>query len=316
MDNLAVRLAGQGSAQSASAVGASLDHANWRDYVDLLKPRVMLLVVYTGIAGMVAAPGALAGAIHPVIAFTAILCLTFGAGAAGAINMWYDRDIDAVMARTATRPIPSGRVTPQAALSFALFMAGASVFVMAFAVNWLTAGLLAFSIWFYAVLYTMWLKRRTPQNIVIGGAAGAFPPMIGWVAVTGDVTLLPMLLFGIIFLWTPPHFWALALVAKTDYGKAGVPMLPNVSGKPFTRINIAVYTLALSAIAVAPWMLGLTGSIYGFAAIGLSALYCLSSAEILVKKTDAAAWRGFGYSIFYLFALFGALMLDKAGTAL
>jgi protoheme IX farnesyltransferase len=312
MDNLAVRLAGDSSFDAAMA-GYQLDHAGWRDYVDLLKPRVMMLVVFTGIAGLVAAPGALDGAIHPVIAFTAILALTFGAGAAGAINMWFDRDIDAMMDRTATRPIPAGKVTPEASLTFALFVAGASCFVMAFAVNWLAAGILAFAIWFYAVFYTMWLKRRTAQNIVIGGAAGAFPPVIGWAAVTGDVTLLPILLFGIIFLWTPPHFWALALVAKTDYGKTGVPMLPNVSGKPFTRLNILLYTLALSVIAIAPWPLGLTGAVYGVAAVVFSGLYCISALEVYLTKTDAAAWRSFGYSIFYLFAVFSALMLDKVG---
>ncbi|MEM1020504.1 MAG: heme o synthase, partial [Pseudomonadota bacterium] len=204
MDDLAIRLSGQGAGQAYA--GPSADLATWRDYVDLLKPRVMMLVVFTGIAGMVAAPGATEGAIHPVIALTAILALTVGAGAAGAINMWFDRDIDAIMPRTATRPIPAGRVAPDAGLTFALFMAAASVYVMGMAVNWVSAGLLAFAIWFYAVFYTMWLKRSTPQNIVIGGAAGAFPPLIGWAAVTGDVTLLPILLFGIIFLWTPPHF--------------------------------------------------------------------------------------------------------------
>lgn len=290
-----------------------IDVAHWRDYVDLLKPRIMLLVVFTGIAGMVAAPGALDGGIHPIIAFTAILCLTFGAGAAGAINMWYDRDIDALMQRTASRPIPAGKVAPEAALSFALFVAAASCFVMAFAVNWLAAGLLAFAIWFYGMFYTMWLKRRTPQNIVIGGAAGAFPPMIGWAAVTADVTLLPILLFAVIFLWTPPHFWALALVANQDYGKTGVPMLPNVAGKAITRQHILSYTVALSLVAIAPWALGMTGIVYGIAAAVLSLLYCISSAEIFITKTNAAAWRGFGYSIFYLFALFGALIVDRTG---
>jgi len=315
MENLAVRLAAQQSA-ALQPSAPLLDVAHWRDYIDLLKPRVMMLVVFTGIAGMVAAPGALEGAIHPVIAFTAILALTFGAGAAGAINMWFDRDIDAMMTRTATRPIPAGKVAPDAALTFALFVALASCFVMAFAVNWLAAGLLAFAIWFYAVFYTMWLKRRTPQNIVIGGAAGAFPPVIGWAAVTGDVTLLPILLFAVIFLWTPPHFWALALVAKSDYGKTGVPMLPSVAGPAATRRQILLYTLALTAVAIAPWALGMTGAVYGVAAVIFSALYCISSLEIYIVKSNAAAWRGFGYSIFYLFALFSALMIDRVGSPL
>ncbi|MEM9287854.1 MAG: heme o synthase [Pseudomonadota bacterium] len=314
MDDLAIRLSGQGAGQAYA--GPSADLATWRDYVDLLKPRVMMLVVFTGIAGMVAAPGATEGAIHPVIALTAILALTVGAGAAGAINMWFDRDIDAIMPRTATRPIPAGRVAPDAGLTFALFMAAASVYVMGMAVNWMSAGLLAFAIWFYAVFYTMWLKRLTPQNIVIGGAAGAFPPLIGWAAVTGDVTLLPILLFGIIFLWTPPHFWALALVAKSDYGKAGVPMLPNIAGAEVTRVNILAYTVLLALVSVLPWALGLTGIIYGVAAWVLSSLYCVSSLEIYMRKSAAAAWRGFGYSIFYLFALFGALIVDKTDLPL
>ncbi|MEO0410859.1 MAG: heme o synthase [Pseudomonadota bacterium] len=312
MDDLAIRLTGQGASPAVPA--QRVDLSTWRDYVDLLKPRVMMLVVFTGIAGMVAAPGAVTGAIHPVIAFTAILALTCGAGAAGAINMWFDRDIDGVMTRTSTRPIPAGKVAPDAGLTFAIFMAAASVFVMGMAVNWLSAGILAFSIWFYAVVYTMWLKRRTPQNIVIGGAAGAFPPIIGWASVTGDVTLLPILLFAIIFLWTPPHFWALALVTKTDYGAAGVPMLPNVAGKAATRTQILLYTFALAAVSVLPWFLGLTGAIYGISASVLAGLYCISSLEIFTRKTGAAAWRGFGYSIFYLFALFTALIVDKVGV--
>ncbi|MEM7570935.1 MAG: heme o synthase [Pseudomonadota bacterium] len=314
MEDLAIRLTGQGAAAPAAA--RPVDLSTWRDYVDLLKPRVMMLVVFTGIAGMVAAPGALTGAIHPIIAFSAILALTFGAGAAGAINMWFDRDIDGIMTRTATRPIPAGRVAPDAGLTFSIFMAAASVFVMGMAVNWFAAGLLAFAIWFYAVFYTMWLKRRTPQNIVIGGAAGAFPPLIGWAAVTGDVSLLPALLFAIIFLWTPPHFWALALVAKTDYGAAGVPMLPNVAGKAATRRQILGYTIVLAIVSVLPWFLGYTGAIYGIAASVLGGLYCISSLEIFTRKTASAAWRGFGYSIFYLFALFGALIVDKAGLPL
>ena len=225
--------------------------ADWRDLFALTKPRVMTLVVFTGLAGLLAAPTPM----HPVLAFTAVLCIAIGAGGAGALNMWYEADIDARMKRTAGRPLPGGRLKPETAFQFAVGLCLASVVLMDLAANHLAAAILAFSIFFYAVIYTAWLKRRTPQNIVIGGAAGAFPPLIGWVAATGSISLLPVLLFGLIFLWTPPHFWALSLFVKSDYANAGVPMLPVVAGIESTRRQIALYTLPMAAVAVAPWPL-------------------------------------------------------------
>src|SRR3954471_13416704 len=229
--------------------------ADWRDLLALTKPRVMSLVVFTGLCGMLAAPVA----IHPVLGFTAILCIALGAGAAAALNMWYESDLDAKMKRTASRPIPAGRLDRQTALHFGVGLGFFSVLLMGLAANWLAASILAASILFYVLVYTIWLKRRTPQNIVIGGAAGAFPPVIGWAAATGDVTLLPALLFLLIFLWTPPHFWALSLFVRSDYAAAGVPMLPVVSGPKVTRQQIALYTVPMAAAAVAPWPLGLAG---------------------------------------------------------
>ena len=231
--------------------------ADWRDMLALTKPRVMSLVVFTGLCGMLAAPQA----IHPVIGFTAILCIALGAGAAGALNQWYEADLDALMKRTAGRPLPAGRMARETALHFGIGLAIFSVLLMGLAVNVLAAAILAASILFYVLVYTVWLKRRTPQNIVIGGAAGAFPPVIGWAAATGDVTLLPVLLFAIIFLWTPPHFWAMSLFARTDYANAGVPMLPVVAGNRATRRQVALYTLPMAAVAIAPWQLGLTGAL-------------------------------------------------------
>lgn len=280
--------------------------ADWRDYVALLKPRVMTLVVFTGLVGMIAAPGD----IHPVMGFVAMLCLTIGAGAAGAINMWYDADIDAIMKRTQSRPIPSGKVAPSDALGFALVLSVGSVALMGLMLNWLAAGILAFSIFYYAVIYTMGLKRRTPQNIVIGGGAGAFPPVIGWAAVTGSVELLPILLFAIIFTWTPPHFWALSLVTDGEYEKAGVPMLPVVAGRKATRVQIVVYSVLLLAVSVAPWIMSLTGDIYGWSALGLGALFLISAVRAGMKDEPRYAKALFGYSILYLFALFAALMVD------
>jgi protoheme IX farnesyltransferase len=286
--------------------------AEWRDFWALTKPRVMSLVVFTALCGLLAAPGT----IHPVIGFTAILCLALGAGACGALNQYFEADIDAKMARTARRPLPAGRMERTAALNFGIGLAAFSVGIMGVAVNWLSAGLLAFSIFFYAIVYTIWLKPNTPQNIVIGGAAGAFPPVIGWAAVTGDVTLLPVLLFAIIFLWTPPHFWALALFMKTDYGAAGIPMLPNVKGQRVTRNQIFGYTFPMAATAILPFVLAETGWVYGVAAILLNAVFLVLAYRVWKNEAiDPAAMKPekqlFAFSIFYLFLLFAIFAFDR-----
>ena len=290
--------------------------ADWRDFVALTKPRVMSLVVFTGLCGMLAAPVG----IHPVLGFTAILCIALGAGAAAALNMWYESDLDSKMKRTASRPIPAGRLDRQTALHFGVGLAVFSVLLMGLAANWLAASILAASILFYVFVYTIWLKRRTPQNIVIGGAAGAFPPVIGWAAATGDVSLLPVLLFILIFLWTPPHFWALSLFVRSDYAAAGVPMLPVVAGPRATRQQIALYSLPMAAAAVAPWPLGLAGPVYGVAAGALSLAFLVLALRVLVNRAAEPAGMKpekqlFAYSILYLFALFGALVLDRAMAA-
>ena len=275
----------------------------------------MTLVVFTGMIGMLVAPGHL----NPVLEFTAVLCIAVGAGAAGAINMWFDRDIDAVMDRTRRRPIPSGKVEPGAALAFGVVLSVASVLVMGLATNAVAAAWLALSIAFYVFVYTMWLKRRTPQNIVIGGAAGAFPPVIGWAAITGDVSAMPLLLFGIVFLWTPPHFWSLALYACKDYGRAGVPMLPVVAGSKSTRLHIVIYTLVLAPVAVLPWALGYTGPVYGLSAAVLSLGFILYALRVWRDKqdeagvsqtNDAPARAAFRYSLAYLAILFAAVAVD------
>lgn len=289
-----------------------LPPAHWRDFLALTKPRVMTLVVFTGLCGMLAAPVG----IHPVIGFTAILCIALGAGAAGALNQWYESDIDAVMRRTQKRPLPDGRMDRQAALHFGVGLGAFSVLFMGIAVNIVAAAILTVSILFYVLVYTVWLKRRTPQNIVIGGAAGAFPPLIGWAAATGDIALLPVLLFLFVFLWTPPHFWALALFMKSDYAAAGVPMLPVVSGERTTRNQIGLYTIPMAAVAVAPWPLGLTGSIYGLAALMLTGWFALLAVRVARRTTHADdAMKPekalFKYSILYLFAMFGALVVDR-----
>lgn len=286
--------------------------AHWRDFVALTKPRVMVLVVFTGLCGLLAAPVT----IHPVLSFTAVLCIALAGGAAGALNQWYEADLDALMKRTANRPLPAGRMERQSALHFGVVLGSLSVLLMGLAVNWLAAAILATSILFYVLVYTVWLKRRTPQNIVIGGAAGAFPPMIGWVAATGDISLMPLLLFTIIFLWTPPHFWALSLFVRSDYAAAGVPMLPVVSGPTVTRQQIALYTLVMGIAAVAPWPLGLTGAVYGLSALLLSLAFLLLSLRVLANRAvDPAAMkpekRLFTFSILYLFVLFGALVADR-----
>jgi len=279
-----------------------------KDFVALLKPRVMSLVVFTGVVGMVLAPGTL----HPVLAIVAILCIAVGAGAAGAINMWYDRDIDALMSRTKNRPIPAGRVPPGAALGFGITLAVASVAIMALAVNGVAAGLLAFTIFFYVVIYSMALKRRTPQNIVIGGAAGAFPPMIGWAAVGGDIALASIVLFAIIFLWTPPHFWALALYKKGDYDKAGVPMLPVVAGRETTAWQMFVYTAALLPVTLLPCIIGLSGMVYGAGALVLGVLFLACAVNVIRDKSDRSARRMFPFSILYLFLIFVLLLVDQS----
>ena len=277
------------------------------DYLALLKPRVMSLVVFTGFAGLIAAPGSL----HPVLAAVAVLCIAVGAGAAGAINMWYDRDIDAVMARTQGRPIPQGRIAPAEALSFGVVLSLLSVMFMGLAVNWLAASLLALANAYYVFVYTIWLKRRTPQNIVIGGAAGAFPPMIGWAATSGTVGPEAIVLFLIIFMWTPPHFWALSLARAGDYAEAGVPMLPVVAGQDETRRQILIYSLILVPLALAPCALGFAGWFYG-ATAGVFGLAFLALALQVRRESGArAAMRLFGFSILYLFVLFAALIAER-----
>ncbi|MEO7563690.1 MAG: heme o synthase [Sphingomicrobium sp.] len=286
--------------------------ADWRDIFALTKPRVMSLVVFTALAGLLAAP------VMPpfVIGFTAILCIALGAGACGALNQWYEADIDAKMRRTAKRPLPAGRMERGTALHFGVGLGVFSVLMMGVAANWLAATLLAVSILFYVIVYTMWLKPRTAQNIVIGGAAGAFPPLIGWVAATGEVAPLPLLLFAIIFLWTPPHFWALSLFIRSDYANAGIPMLPVVAGPGSTRRHIFFYSLPMAAAAVAPWLLGLTGAIYGVAALALSVMFVALTVPVLANRATeptgmAPEKRLFGFSVIYLFALFGALVADR-----
>jgi protoheme IX farnesyltransferase len=276
------------------------------DYIALLKPRVMSLVVFTALVGMIVAPGHL----NPVVGFISLLCIAIGAGAAGALNMWYDADIDAVMARTAARPIPAGRITRGEALGFGMTLAVGSVAVLGLAANWLAAGLLAFTIFFYVAVYTMWLKRSTPQNIVIGGAAGAFPPMIGWAAATGGFGVESILLFLIIFFWTPPHFWALSLWRAGDYERAGIPMLPVVSGPAETRRQILIYSLVLAPLGVLPWLAGYAGLLYGATSlVGGAGMIALA---IRVKRETGltGAKQLFGFSILYLFVLFAVLLAD------
>ena len=281
------------------------------DYVALLKPRVMSLVVFTALVGMLAAPGAL----HPVLGFIALTMIAVGAGASGALNMWYDADIDARMARTAARPIPRGHVTAEEALTFGSILSVGSVLVLGLLVNWVAAGLLAMTIAYYVFIYTMWLKRRTPQNIVIGGAAGAFPPMVGWAAVTGTVSLESVVLFLIIFVWTPPHFWALALYRCRDYERVGVPMLPVTYGPDETRRQIVIYSLLLVPLAVTPYLIGLGGLTYLAASLVLGAVFLALAFKVYRiregREADQAARQLFGFSIFYLFALFAAILGEQ-----
>jgi protoheme IX farnesyltransferase len=286
--------------------------ADWRDFLALTKPRVMSLVVFSGLCGLLVAPVQL----PLVLSFTAILCIALGAGACGALNQWYEVEVDAKMRRTAKRPLPAGRMDRQSALHFGVGLGGFSVLLMGLATNWLAAALLAVSILFYVLVYTVWLKPRTAQNIVIGGAAGAFPPLIGWVAATGHFAALPLLLFTIIFLWTPPHFWALSLFVRTDYAAAGIPMLPVVAGVESTRRQVFLYTLPMAAATVAPWPLGLAGPLYGACAAVLSFVFLVLAARVAANRaTEPSAMDAekhlFAYSVFYLFALFAVLVADR-----
>lgn len=289
---------------------AGISSAMPSDYIALLKPRVMSLVVFTAVVGLVLAPGD----INVFLGFVAIACIAVGAGASGALNMWYDADIDAVMSRTAGRPIPSGRISKQEALGFGLTLSAMSVLVMGILVNWFSALFLAFTIFFYAVIYTMWLKRSTPQNIVIGGAAGAFPPMIGWAAVTGNVSVESLVLFLIIFLWTPPHFWALALFKAGDYGAAGVPMMPNYHGEAKTKDQILLYAVAMALVGVLPWMLGFATTGYGVVSALLGCVFVKYAWDVRRMGEGSAnkrpAKKLFGFSILYLFLIFAALLVE------
>lgn len=284
----------------------------WRDFFALTKPRVMTLVIFTAICGLLAAPGT----IHPVLGFTAILAIAMGAGGSAVLNQWWEADIDAGMKRTANRPLPGGRMRRSDARDFGVFLSGVSVVLMGIAIGWLAAALLLAAIVYYAVIYTMWLKPRTPQNIVIGGGSGAFPPLIGWVAVTGELTAMPLLLFAIIFMWTPPHFWALALFVKSDYANVGIPMMPVVKGERSTRRQILAYTVLLAPIAVAPWLIGGTSWVYGSVAVVLSALFFALALPVGLRARKegegfAPEARLFKFSIFYLFILFAALVADR-----
>ncbi|MGH6737214.1 MAG: heme o synthase [Methyloceanibacter sp.] len=298
---------------TAPAIAGRFDAATGgdiADYVALLKPRVMFLVVFTALVGLVAAPGDM----HPVLAIAALACTAVGAGASGALNMWYDADIDAAMARTASRPLPQGAVTPEEALGFGAVLAVGSVLCLGLMVNWVAGGLLALTIAFYVFVYTMWLKRTTPQNIVIGGAAGAVPPMIGWAAATGSIGLEPFVLFLIIFMWTPPHFWALALLRTRDYARAGVPMLPVVHGADETRRQILIYSLILAPLGMAPAVIGLGGLLYTVMASILGAFFVVFAVDCYRERQgeagDRAAKHLFAYSVLYLFLLFAALLIE------
>ena len=293
-----------------------ISEADVADYIALLKPRVMSLVVFTALVGLVIAPVH----VHPVLAFTSLLCIAVGAGAAGALNMWYESDIDALMSRTANRPIPRGRVAPQEALAFGMTLAFFSVMTLGILVSWIAAALLAFTIFFYVVIYTMALKRWTAQNIVIGGAAGALPPVVAWAAATGSLSVEPLLLFLIIFFWTPPHFWALALFRTDDYARAGVPMLPVVAGPDATRLQILLYAIVLAVVAAAPWPLGYFDAIYGVTSLVLGAAMLAFAISVYRlregRQASRATRRLFAFSIFYLFALFATLLIEVVARAI
>jgi heme o synthase len=293
-----------------------ISEAEVGDYIALLKPRVMSLVIFTALVGLMIAPVH----VHPVLAFTSILCIAVGAGASGALNMAYEGDVDALMTRTANRPIPRGRITPTEAAAFGITLAFFSVMTLGILVNWVAGALLAFTIFFYAVIYTMWLKRWTAQNIVIGGAAGALPPVVAWAAATGSLSVEPILLFLIIFFWTPPHFWALALFRSDDYARAGIPMLPVVAGPDATRLQILLYTIVLVAIALAPWPLGYFDAIYGVTSLVLGAGMLWLAVEVYRRREGTAANRAtrrlFAFSILYLFALFAVLLAEVVVRAI
>jgi heme o synthase len=309
VSDVSLPLGADGAAFSGNPAGAALrGSAQVSDYFALLKPRVMSLVVFSGFSGLFAAPGEL----HPFLAAVAVLCIAVNAGAAGAINMWYERDIDAVMERTRGRPLPRGKMAPQEALAFGVVLSLFSVMLMGMAVNWVAAGLLALANVFYVFVYTIWLKRRTPQNIVIGGAAGAFPPMIGWAAVTGGVDLQSFVLFALIFIWTPPHFWALALYRQGDYAKAKVPMLPVVAGRAATKRQIVAYSLVLAPLGVVPALLGTAGVVYGAVAAIMGGCFLLLAFAVQRSDDDRVARQLFGFSILYLFVLFTLLIVDRA----
>jgi protoheme IX farnesyltransferase len=295
---------------NAIELGPRISEAEVGDYIALLKPRVMSLVIFTALVGLVIAPGH----VHPILAFTSILCIAVGAGASGALNMALEGDIDAKMTRTANRPIPRGRITPPEAMAFGLTLAFFSVMTLGILVNWVAGALLAFTIFFYVVIYTMWLKRWTAQNIVIGGAAGALPPVVAWAAATGSLSVEPILLFLIIFFWTPPHFWALALFRSDDYARAGIPMLPVVAGPDATRLQILLYTVVLVAVAFAPWPLGYFDAVYGVTSLVLGAGMLWLSIEVYRRREGVEAGRAtrrlFAFSILYLFALFAVLLLE------
>ena len=302
------------ASENADALGATprISVAHPRDFYALLKPRVMYLVILTALAGLLVAPGHQ----HPLLGFVSLLAIAVGAGASGALNMWYDADIDAKMVRTSTRPVPAGKITAGETLAFGLILSFFSVFTLGIVSNWLAAFLLAFTIVFYAVVYTMWLKRWTPQNIVIGGAAGALPPVVAYAAATGTMAIEPWILFAIIFIWTPPHFWALALVKAAEYERAGVPMMPNAKGPDRTRTEILVYSLLLAPIGVAPWLMGFASVVYGVVAIiggGFMIAYAVNVYRVREGAAgDKAAMKLFGVSILYLFALFGLLVIERS----
>lgn len=295
-----------------TATTSTMLPTEWRDFFALTKPRVMTLVVFTAICGLLAAPGT----IHPVLGFTAILAIAMGAGGSAVLNQWWEADLDAGMKRTANRPLPGGRMRRDDARDFGVFLSAVSVALMGVAIGWLAAALLLGAIIYYAVIYTIWLKPRTPQNIVIGGGAGAFPPMIGWIAVTGEVTAMPVLLFAIIFMWTPPHFWALALFVQSDYAKVGIPMMPVVAGERSTRRQILAYTVLLAPVTLAPWLIGGTSWVYGSVAVVLSVLFFALAVPVGTRtrsEVDSMTPEKtlFKFSIYYLFVLFAALVADR-----